>query len=284
MLANASHSHMITAVMRLLILIGLLIALPARADEPVRQSAAAAFAADRADILAMAGNYKIRFDMQETTAWRPGYTPIERKISGGHEAVRVIEDSPKRIVLQHLLVVEHGGQSHVIKHWRQDWEYEPTRILAYAGPGRWVWEDVPAAMRAGRWSQTVYQVDDSPRYAGWGRWETEAGLRRWRSNATWRPLARRDAVRKPVYDRYYAINRHQPAPAGWVHWQDNVKMGMVDGKLVPIVQETVLNTYTRFDGFDVKAADDYWAKTKSFWAAVRAGWDRVAAAKGGIAV
>jgi hypothetical protein len=260
---------------------------PALADGPVRLTPAemqAAKVADRTEILAMAGNYKVRFDMQETTPWAADYKPLDRKISGGNEVVRVIEDTPDHIALQHLLVVEHDGQTHVIKHWRQDWDYQPSRVLAYAGQGRWIWEAVPERMRAGRWSQTVYQVDDSPRYAGWGRFETQAGVRRWRSNWTWRPLARRDAVRHPVYDRYYAINRHQPTPTGWIHWQDNTKMGLKDGKPVPIVQETVLNTYQRFDDYDVKAADDYWAKTKDYWAAVRAAWTHVAETKGGIAI
>lgn len=264
-----------------------LLPVPALADGPVKQTAAealAAKAADRAEILAMAGNYKVRFDMQETTPWVAGYAPLERKISGGNEVVRVIEDTPDHIALQHLLVVEHDGKTHVIKHWRQDWDYQPARALVYAGQGRWVWETVPERMRAGRWSQTVYQVDDSPRYAGWGQFERQAGVRRWRSNWTWRPLARRDAVRHPVYDRYYSINRHQPTPSGWIHWQDNTKMALKDGKPVPIVQESVLNTYERFDGYDVKAADDYWAKTKDYWAAVRAAWSRIADTKGGIAI
>jgi hypothetical protein len=139
-------------------------------------------------------------------------------------------------------------------------------------------------MRHGRWSQTVYQVDDSPRYAGWGEFTTVGGVRRWRSNWTWRPLARRDAVRHPVYDRYLAINRHQNTPDGWIHWQDNMKMGLVGGKLTPIVQESVLNTYARFDGYNVKAADDYWTATKAYWAAVRAEWGKVAAARGGIGI
>ncbi len=91
-------------------------------------------------------------------------------------------------------------------------------------------------------------------------------------------------MRNPVYDRYYSINRHQPSPDGWAHWQDNTKMGIKDGKLVPIVQEYVLNTYIKYDQYDVKAADDYWAATKDYWAAVRAEWDRVAATKGGIAI
>ncbi|MCB2072574.1 MAG: hypothetical protein H6917_04405 [Novosphingobium sp.] len=259
---------------------------PALAHPPIGERPTAeeqaAFNADRADILAMAGNYKVRFDMQESTPWAAGYAPLERKISGGYESVRVIEDTGERIVLQHLLVVEHEGKTHVIKHWRQDWDYEPARILVYAGPDTWQWQDVPEKMRHGRWSQTVWQVDDSPRYSGWGEWETQGGVRRWRSNWTWRPLARRDAVRNPVYDRYYAINRHQPTPDGWIHWQDNIKMEPADAGLKPVVQEYVLNTYSRFSGYPVKAADDYWRTTKSYWAAVRAEWDRVAEEKGGI--
>lgn len=267
-------------------------AAPALADGPVaaREDSAeqASFAQDRATILAMAGDYRVRFDMQESTAWREGYEPLDRKISGGYESIRVIEDTGRKIILQHLLVVDADGdagdETMVIKHWRQDWEYEPAQILTYEGPGRWIWSAVPERMRTGRWSQTVYQVDDSPRYAGWGQWETTNGVRRWRSNWTQRPLARRDAVRHPVYDLYAAINRHQLTPDGWIHWQDNTKMDLVDGQQQPVVQEYVLNTYTRFADYDVGAADAYWAATAGYWQAVRDKWDAVAARNGGIAI
>ncbi len=190
---------------------------PALADGPLRQTAVeaqAAKTADRTDILAMAGTYKVRFDMQETTPWAAGYTPLDRKISGGNEVVRVIEDRPDHIALQHLLVVEHGGETHVIKHWRQDWDYQPSRVLVYAGQGKWVWEAVPEWMRAGRWSQTVYQVDDSPRYAGWGQFETQGGIRRWRSNWTcgrW-PAAMPCAIRSmTAITRSTGTSRRRPA-------------------------------------------------------------------------
>ena len=259
----------------------------AHADGPVAASAEtleAKFQADRRLILAMAGNYNVKFDFQETTAWQPDYTPIAPKISGGHEVVRVIEDTGRIIKLQHMLVAEDAGKIFVIKHWRQDWTYEPASVLVYAGTGKWVMEDVPERMRKGRWSQTVWQVDDSPRYGGWGQFEEQGGVRRWRSNWTWRPLARRDAIRNPVYDRYTAINRHQSTPTGWIHWQDNTKMALRDGRLVPIVQEYVLNTYTRADDYDVAAADRYWAATAGYWAAVRAAWADIAARKGGIGI
>lgn len=263
---------------------------PALADDPITRSASAeeaAFQADRESILAMAGDFKVTFNMQESTAWMEGYEPIDAKISGGHESVRVIEDTGTRIVLQHLLVVGGEENPYVVKHWRQDWQYEPTEILTYQGGDTWEMTPVPEAMRAGRWSQTVYQVDDSPRYAGWGQWETTNGVKRWRSNWTTRPLARRDATRSPVYDRYVGINRHQLTPNGWIHWQDNTKMMPApdgSGELVPVVQEYVLNTYERFDGYNVAAAEAYWAKTADYWNAVRAKWDEVAETTGGIRI
>lgn len=257
----------------------LLTAAPALAHGPVpaktTEQEAAKFQADRANILAMTGTFKVKFDVREMTPWQADYLPIDSKISGGHEVVRVIEDSGRHIILQHILVAESEGKTIIVKHWRQDWTYEPATVLTYSGPNTWTLEDVPERMRKGRWSQTVWQTDDSPRYGGLGEWEVQGGIPRWRSGWTWRPLARRDAIRHPVYDRYLAINRHSPTPAGWIHWQDNTKMGMKGGKLVPFVQELTLNTYTRFDGFDATRADQYWAKTKDYWAAVRAEWDAV---------
>jgi hypothetical protein len=194
--------------------------------------------------------------------------------------VRVIEDTGRKIVLQHILVGEQGGKAMVVKHWRQDWTYEPAEVLVYKGPDQWVLETVPAKMRKGRWSQTVWQTDDSPRYGGWGEFSNEGGVTRWRSNWTLRPLARRDAVRKPVYDRYLAINRHQPTPMGWIHWQDNMKMAGDKA----IVQEAGLNSYVKFDGFNAARADSYWAATSDYWAVVRAAWDEVARRDGGIRV
>lgn len=57
---------------------------PASAHPPIAaEQAAASFEADRADILAMAGNYKVRFDMQESTRWDPAYTPLHRRYRAG---------------------------------------------------------------------------------------------------------------------------------------------------------------------------------------------------------
>ncbi len=236
--------------------------------------AKAKFEQDRASILAMAGTFKVTFDMRETVPFVADYTPIPAKVSGGHEVVRVAEDTGTTIMLQHLLVVKDDkGKTFVIKHWRQDWVYEPKTVMAYTADTRW--ENLPTTdeMRAGAWSQTVWQTDDSPRYGGIGKWVYDDGVARWTSDSTMRPLARRDAVRHPVYDHYIGTNRHAITPTGWVHEQDNAKIGMKDGKSVTFVHEVVLNTYARDDKFDVAAADTYWAKTKDYWATVRKDWD-----------
>ena len=104
----------VTTLFRSALLATALIAAPAVADGPIADRGEAVerahFERDRETILSMAGNYKVRFDMQESTPWMEGYEPLDRKISGGHESVRVIEDTGTRIVLQHLLVVgEEGG-------------------------------------------------------------------------------------------------------------------------------------------------------------------------------
>lgn len=248
------------------------------------QSSTAAYEKDRQSILAMAGEYKVKFDFRETTSFRADYTPIEPKVSGGDEVVRVIADTGKFISLQHLLVVTHEGKTMVIKHWRQDWTYEPAKVLTYAGPNRWTLTNVSSADRRGAWSQTVWQTDDSPRYGAVGRWNYETGAAVWASNTTLRPLARRDAVRNPPYDRYSGVNRHAITPAGWVHEQDNAKIGLVNGALATFVHEDVTNTYVKFKDYDVAAADTYWAKTKDYWAAVRGMWDAEIARGNGVYV
>jgi hypothetical protein len=247
---------------------------------------AARFERDRQAILAQAGQFRVRFDMRETISFRDGYAPFEAKTSGGHEIVRVVYDEGDRISLQHILVMsDDEGNTRVIKHWRQDWVHEPETVLTYAGPNRWTLTPVSAEERRGAWSQTVWQTDDSPRYGGVGRWSDDHGMSQWTSGPTWRPLARRDAIRDTPYDRYLGSNRHALTPAGWVHIQDNVKLGAAEGDAgepTAIVQEDVVNTYRRFDDFDPQPGDAYWAATGDYWAAVRDAWDERIEATGGL--
>ncbi|MGQ3039822.1 MAG: DUF6607 family protein [Brevundimonas sp.] len=276
------------------ILAAVAVAAPALAQTPTMAAPATAaseapvsqFERDRQSILAQAGTMRVRFDMRENVSFRAGYEPLEEKLSAGNEIVRVVYDDGDRISLQHILVMSDDAGNHmVIKHWRQDWVYQPETVLTYAGPDHWTVTPVSPEERRGAWSQTVWQTDDSPRYGGVGRWDYDHGVAEWTSNATWRPLARRDAVRNPIYDRYLGTNRHALTPAGWVHIQDNMKMGPAEGdagELTAIVQEDVINTYRHVDNYDPAPGDAYWAATKDYWAGVRAAWDEVANRNGGI--
>jgi hypothetical protein len=239
---------------------------------------------DRRAILSMAGTFEVTFDFRETTVLQAGYKPIATKVVGGEEVVRIIEEAPGKVVLQHMIVAVIDKKPVVIKHWRQDWVYEPRDVLAYVAPGQWLLQPVTEAQRRGAWSQTVWETDDSPRYGAVGRWTYNDGVTQWLSAETRRPLPRRDATRHPVYDHLVGTNRHILTPKGWVQQEDNAKVGIKDGQSTAFVRETVINTYDRFGGFPVAAADAYWTRTAPYWARVRAAWDRAIVQQGGVSV
>jgi hypothetical protein len=237
---------------------------------------AAAPEADRQAILAMAGNFKVTFDFQETAAIAQNYPTTSKPYhEEALEVVRVAEDSPERITLQHLLVVEKAGKSRVIKHWAQVWTWEDTRILDYAGSdGHDVWlRHVVAEDQAkGRWSQLVTSVDDTPRYEGIGHWVHEFGESSWTSEPTRRPLPRREYEKRDDYDYLIASNRHTLTPNGWVHSQDNRKVVDRDGKKFIIAHEIGLNRYTRTDDALANQASDWWQENAAVWNSIRNFW------------
>ena len=268
---------------------------PAPAPKPIAEAAPAqytppcaqlpgtpeqAFECDRRSILAMAGDFRVRFFFDETAMLAAGHTPHAAQRTGGTELVEVIEDSGRSIALQHILVMKMGEEVHVIKHWRQDWHYEPTDLLRYRGRGRFEHEAVDPANARGAWSQVVYDVDDAPRYSGIGRWTHAHGVDAWTSDLTLRPLPRREYSKRTDYQAIEAINRHTLTPGGWVHEQDNTKLVIgTDGTFQAIARERGVNSYTRLTDFDFSPGREYWAKTKTYWATVRDAWARGAAAK-----
>lgn len=237
----------------------------------------AAFECDRRSILAMAGEFRVRFAFDETAALAPGYAPHAAQRSGGTELVEVIADSGERISLQHILVL---GKDHtVVKHWRQDWQYQPKQILSFRGLGRFETQPVAEADARGAWSQTVYEVDDAPRYAGVGRWVHANGENVWESGRVWRPLPRREYTKRSDYQALEVINRHALTPAGWVHEQDNTKLALTpDGRAQALARERGVNSYTRIADYDFGAGREYWKKTTAFWSGLRAEWARYEAA------
>jgi hypothetical protein len=265
---------------------------PAKAPAPIAEAAPptharpcaqppatpqAAFDCDRRSILAMAGEYRVRFAFDETVALAAGYAPHAPQRSGGTELVEVVADTGETISLQHILVL---GMDHtVVKHWRQDWHYQPRQILRFRGNGRFERQALSADEARGAWSQTVYEVDDAPRYAGLGRWTHANGEDAWTSDRTLRPLPRREYTRRSDYQALEVVNRHALTPAGWVHEQDNTKLALgADGRWQALAREQGVNSYTRIRDYDFAAGRDYWTRTAPFWAAVRAEWAREAAA------
>ncbi len=230
-------------------------------------------AADRAAILAMAGEYRVTFRFDETVALRTGYRPKPTKTSAGTELVVIVEDTPTRIVLQHLLL--DPRRNAVVKHWRQDWSWQEPALLEFRGDRRWARRALGAGETAGRWVQGVYEVDDSPRYASIGRWEHRGQVSEWTSESTWRPLPRREHTTRDDYDVLVGVNRHIITPWGWVHAQDNAKLDLRRNPAEPwLVRETGINTYRRISDVDFTAARDYWRRTADYWDAVRRAWTR----------
>jgi hypothetical protein len=187
---------------------------------------------DRRAILAMAGPYRVSFDFLEVVRYDPSLKQDAPYQSWGTEYVFVSEDRPELIALQHVLVMrmrlEDGKTSEpmVVRHWRQEWRYQPESLLAYEREQTWARRTVPAEARRGAWSQSVLQVDDSPRYAAVGRWQHAGGVSTWISHETWRPLPRREFSVRKDYDVLMGTNRHTITPEGWVQEENNLKLAL----------------------------------------------------------
>ncbi len=229
------------------------------------------FEKDRAAILAMAGDFKVGFRFQETLSLRADYA-IKPDVyeESAYETVKLVEDTGRRIVLQHLLQV--GDR--VVKHWGQIWTYEDTEILEYQGGRKWITRTLAPEEAAGRWTQRVTQVDDTPRYEGIGRWVHHPESSEWSATAN-RPLPRREHTKRDDYDLLLATNRHTVTRAGWFHEQDNTKWVKRDGRSYPLCREIGFNPYLRVEQHDFSEANEFWKNTAAFWADVRKVWEEL---------
>lgn len=244
------------------------------------------FEQDRRAILALAGEYRVTFDFIETVPIKNGYEIQNPYQSWATEVIEVIEDRGNFISLQHILVmyvVNDEGVVHdpiVVKHWRQDWKYQDEEILEYKGNNSWQIKKNPASESEGKWSQAVYQVDDSPRYEALGTWVHDVNYSTWTTPAIWRPLPRREFSVRDDYNVLVSENRLIINSTGWVHEQDNIKL-VIDENGVPLknnpylVKEVGLNRYQRITGTDFSPGLDYWNNSAEFWKDVRQAWANV---------
>ena len=239
---------------------------------------------DRRAILAMAGDYRTSFDFIETIGFTEGYQPRAPYQSWGTERVYVVANEPEFVSLQHIIVMHFldadGFESDamVVKHWRQDWQYEDAEVHAFQGRGAFARRVLDQASQKGAWTQTVFQVDDSPRYEAVGRWTHASGVSYWQSDDRRRPLPRREFSVRDDYQALYGSHRITITPAGWTQEEDALKL-VLDENNRPsssrpyLAREAGLSRYDRVLDYDFSAGDEYWQNTGAFWSRVRHYWD-----------
>lgn len=256
---------------------------PTEAYQQLQASGLTGVERDRRAILAMVGDYRVSFDFLEIMGFEPGFTPAAPYQSWGTERVYVLEKSRDFISLQHIMVMtpvdEEGNKLEpvVIKHWRQDWQREAESMLTYEGVNTWSQTPIPDKAGQGYWVQTVWQVDDSPRYASWGQWQHYDNYSTWKSRQTWRPLPRREFAVRDDYDVLIGTNRHTILPYGWVQEEENLKVvldatGEVKHRLA---KEYGIARYEAIRNYDFSPADEYLQVTSKFWRQVRNYWNSV---------
>lgn len=217
---------------------------PSRAWQALQASGLTDFERDRRAILAMAGTYRVSFEFMEVARFEPGERGVPYQ-SWGTEKVYVDRDTGRSLSLVHIMELhvqmEDGSISPpmVMKHWRQDWDYEPKQIVEYHGRDRWQRRAVDRREATGAWRQTVYQVDESPRYASLGHWQHSSSFSTWLSGETWRPLPRREWSVREDYQVLIGTNRHTVMPTGWLQEENNLKGALTPGRTLRAAQPYV---------------------------------------------
>lgn len=234
--------------------------------------------ADRAAILSMAGTFEVTFRFTEDAALALDYIIISKPYEEhALEVVVVAEDTPERVILQHLLIVTNSKNKTdmVIKHWAQVWTWEDTEMLSYTGQDgidEWSRVSLSEDEAAGTWTQLVTSVDDTPRYEGFGKWSHELGISTWIGENTSRPLPRREYSKRYDYDHILGNNTHTVSANGWLHFQDNLKVLTREGTPTALAHETGLNKYVRTESPRAGIATAWWKENHKAWDGIRAFW------------
>ena len=236
---------------------------------------------ERKNIEKLCGCYEVEFKYAETFSPDTSYKYHDRDvISGGLELILPVEAGDKKMVLQHLLVI---SDSMIIKHWREDWTYENPTIFLYRGNKLWTKEQVKPDEVKGKWTQSVWEVSDAPRYQGGGEWINTDGKTFWQ-NTTDAPLPRREYSVRNDYNILKRTNRIILTKDGWLHDQDNQKIIRNKGIDKLLVEEKGINSYKKVEDNKCAAAKAFWEKNKNYWTKVRAAWDNYLASHSSVEV
>jgi len=226
---------------------------------------------DKEAINKLCGCFEVEFKYAETFSPNDDYKFHEReRINGGVELSMPIEVTDTKIVIQHLLVIT---DSIIVKHWREVWTYENPELWVYKGDRTWVKEMLTPSQVKGKWTQTIWEVSDEPRYQGLSQFVNLDGKLIWQ-NTTDAPLPRREYSVRSDYNILKRTNRLNISDKGYIHEQDNEKVLRSNGKDKLIVQERGLNTYDRIDDAKCSPAKKYWDRYQGFWSKVRNEWTR----------
>ena len=233
------------------------------------------FQNDKSTILQMCGCYEVTFNYAETFVFSEDstYVPSPNMNETIYEWVDLVNDSNNKIVLQHILQTSSDSDAFVIKHWRQDWQYEDINLYTYDVNNKWIFKSLNKNDIKGKWSQKVYQIDDMPRYSGIGTWVYLDGISYWESSSD-APLARRETKIRKDYNVLKRGNRVQITNYGWLHEQDNKKIYRTDSSEDIIAMEKGYNTYKRINDENCQLAVDWWAIHFDKWKYVRDSWNK----------
>lgn len=221
-------------------------------------------------IKSMCGCYEVDFKFHEVFT-KEGNEPSDNYHSKALEWAEIVEESKDKIVLQHILLSDDDGSEAIIKHWRQDWEYQNTDLYLYDKDDTWKLKKLDKNQVKGQWTQKVYQVDDSPRYQGSATWVHVDGRHFW-ENVTDSPLPRREHTKRDDYNVLTRGNKHEITAYGWLHEQDNVKLNRTEAGDEVIAYEKGINKYVKVDDAKCAKAKAFWNEEKDFWAGVRQEW------------
>ncbi|MDR6300409.1 DUF6607 family protein [Mesonia maritima] len=227
---------------------------------------------DKKAIKEMCGCFEVTFKYTETFAPEIDYEKAYDYTATALEWAEMIEEEDDKLSIQHLLVI---NDTTIIKHWRQDWTYEDRTRYEYDKNNHWKFVKAPKREVKGQWTQSVYQVDDSPRYAGSATWIHADGRHYW-DNETDSPLPRREYSKRSDYNVMNRGNHVEITDYGWLHEQDNKKIIREDGEEdVLLVQEKGYNVYKKVPDEKCLAAKNWWTENQEFWAKARNQWDDI---------
>ena len=228
---------------------------------------ASRYDADRDAILSLAGLFNVETTSGTASSSMHGKTSTER--------VLLIEETPLRIDLQHVIVVEGPGLA--LKFWREQWEWGPVRVIGYDA-GLWSRSQTKFDGPARRWTRTVFASDDQPLYASVGGWTHEKDGSHWSGDRAYSPVS--SPIETLTGKDFWALNdRITIGSDGIICYRveaDGIKADESNASLPEAIRRRFESVNTpRPDPATDDAAERYWQDTADFWAAVRAAWDGV---------